>query len=79
MAAREAYFPYVERAAEGANEADGPFSASRVEGLAGSDQRRGIRVNTDGLGFADELCACLPLEGRLVGPSIRPGQRGERL
>src|SRR5437667_9414753 len=27
-AAREAYFPYVERAAEGANEADGPFSAA---------------------------------------------------
>jgi hypothetical protein len=26
-AAREAYFPYVERAAEGANAADGPFSA----------------------------------------------------
>jgi len=25
MAAREAYFLYVERAAEGANEADGPF------------------------------------------------------
>ena len=27
-AAREAYFPYVERAAEGANEADGPFSGA---------------------------------------------------
>jgi hypothetical protein len=27
MAAREAYFLYVERAVEGANEADGPFSA----------------------------------------------------
>src|ERR1700687_5126123 len=27
-AAREAYFLYVERAAEGANEADGPFSAA---------------------------------------------------
>ena len=29
MAAREAYSLYVERAAEGANEADGPFSAAR--------------------------------------------------
>src|SRR6185369_527967 len=29
-AAREAYFLYVERAAEGANEADGPLSASRA-------------------------------------------------
>jgi hypothetical protein len=28
-AAREAYFLYVERAAEGANEAAGPFSAAR--------------------------------------------------
>jgi hypothetical protein len=28
MAAREAYCLYVERAAEGANEADGPFSAA---------------------------------------------------
>jgi hypothetical protein len=28
MAAREAYFLYVERAAEGANEADGPLSAA---------------------------------------------------
>jgi hypothetical protein len=28
MAAREAYFLYVERAAEGANAADGPFSAA---------------------------------------------------
>ena len=28
MAAREAYSLYVERAAEGANEADGPFSAA---------------------------------------------------
>ena len=27
MAAREAYSPYGERAAEGANEADGPFPA----------------------------------------------------
>jgi hypothetical protein len=27
-AAREAYFLYVERAAEGANEADGPLSAA---------------------------------------------------
>ena len=27
MAAREAYFLYVERVAEGANAADGPFSA----------------------------------------------------
>jgi hypothetical protein len=27
MAAREAYFLYVERAAKGANEADGPFSS----------------------------------------------------
>jgi hypothetical protein len=27
-AAREAYFLYVERAVEGANEADGPFSAA---------------------------------------------------
>jgi len=27
MAAREAYSLYVERAAEGANEADGPFSS----------------------------------------------------
>src|SRR5438876_7825847 len=27
MAAREAYFLYVERAAEGANAADGPFSS----------------------------------------------------
>ena len=27
-AAREAYSPYVERAAKGANEADGPFSAA---------------------------------------------------
>src|SRR5262245_51118217 len=32
-AAREAYSLYVERAAEGANEADGPFSAScRADG-----------------------------------------------
>ena len=30
-AAREAYSLYVERAAEGANEADGPFSAACVE------------------------------------------------
>jgi hypothetical protein len=28
MAAREAYSLYVERAVEGANEADGPFSAA---------------------------------------------------
>ena len=28
MAAREAYSLYVERAAEGANEADGPFPAA---------------------------------------------------
>jgi hypothetical protein len=28
MAAREAYFLYVERATEGANAADGPFSAA---------------------------------------------------
>jgi hypothetical protein len=28
VAAREAYCLYVERAAEGANEADGPFSAA---------------------------------------------------
>jgi len=28
MAAREAYYLYVERAAEGANEAYGPFSAA---------------------------------------------------
>ena len=28
MAAREAYSLYVERAAEGANAADGPFSAA---------------------------------------------------
>jgi len=28
MAAREAYFLYVERAAEGTNEADRPFSAA---------------------------------------------------
>jgi hypothetical protein len=28
MAAREAYSLYVERAAEGANDADGPFSAA---------------------------------------------------
>jgi hypothetical protein len=28
LAAQEAYFLYVERAAEGANEADGPFSAA---------------------------------------------------
>jgi len=28
MAAREAYSLYVERADEGANEADGPFSAA---------------------------------------------------
>ena len=28
MAAREAYLLYVERAAEGANEVDGPFSAA---------------------------------------------------
>jgi hypothetical protein len=27
-AAREAYSPYVERAAEGSNEADGPLSSS---------------------------------------------------
>jgi hypothetical protein len=27
MTAREAYSPYVERAVEGANEADGPFSS----------------------------------------------------
>jgi hypothetical protein len=27
MAAREAYFLYVERAVAGANEADGPFSS----------------------------------------------------
>jgi len=27
MAAREAYFLYVERAVEGANEADGPLSS----------------------------------------------------
>ena len=32
-AAREAYLLYVERAAEGANEADGPFSATCVEGM----------------------------------------------
>jgi hypothetical protein len=30
-AAREAYFLYVERAAEGANAADGPFSAACPE------------------------------------------------
>ena len=30
-AAREAYFEYVERAAEGANEADGPVSATRLQ------------------------------------------------
>ena len=29
MAALEAYFLYVESGAEGANEADGPFSAAR--------------------------------------------------
>jgi len=31
MAAREAYSLYVERAAEGANAADGPFSAACYE------------------------------------------------
>src|SRR6185369_11266002 len=31
-AAREAYSLYVERAAEGANEADGVFSATRLQG-----------------------------------------------
>src|SRR2546428_11949279 len=31
MAAREAYFLYVERAVEGDNEADGPFSAACYE------------------------------------------------
>ena len=30
--AREAYFLYVERAAEGANEANGPLSALSAEG-----------------------------------------------
>ena len=38
MAAREAYSLYVERAAEGANEADGPFSSLervRKEGRIG--------------------------------------------
>src|SRR5439155_22614620 len=37
MAAREAYSLYVERAAEGANDADGPFSAApgRREGSSG--------------------------------------------
>src|SRR5437867_6583015 len=37
MAAREAYSLYVERAAEGANEADGPLSAApgRREGSSG--------------------------------------------
>src|ERR1700686_2607678 len=33
MAAREAYSLYVERAAEGANEADGPLSAAAARGI----------------------------------------------
>src|SRR6185295_3830469 len=33
-AAREAYFLYVERAAEGANEADGPFSSEKTRARA---------------------------------------------
>src|SRR6267142_1484070 len=39
-AAREAYCLYVERAAEGANEADGPFSAACKEDLHGDDSER---------------------------------------
>src|SRR6266568_4501788 len=34
--AREAYFLYVERAIEGANEADGPFSAACARGGGGA-------------------------------------------
>src|SRR6476646_2707864 len=36
-AAREAYCLYVERAAAGANEADGPFSAARLARAAAGD------------------------------------------
>jgi hypothetical protein len=37
MAAREAYSPYVGRAAEGANEADGPLSASCYSTVMAAD------------------------------------------
>ena len=37
MAAREAYSQYVERAVEGANEADGPLSSLKPEALASGD------------------------------------------
>src|SRR5262245_57104013 len=55
-AAREAYLLYVERAAEGANEADGPFSAFCLDELG---QELQLRLHRDlrrgGVGDDQEL------------------------
>src|SRR5262249_60672678 len=51
-AAREAYFLYVERAAEGANEADGPLSAA----CGRQRSRWGLLVSRLGTEELDESC-----------------------
>src|SRR5258705_12485068 len=60
-AAGEAYFLYVEPAAEGANEADGPLSASRAlqeaaESAAVVEERLAavVAARVEGLDLADE-------------------------